>query len=222
MKDKNIIWVDWAKFIGISFVILGHLLQVPTNFSSTILGIIWHWIYLFHMPLFFVVMGYLFKNENSIAWKKILKGLVVPYLIYQMFFAPITLAAHLINGDDVIDTLQKIILGILLGDGYDTSVSYVSCLPAWFLVSTIHLKLLFSKIRITTVTASIAILVSILFSFAQKRIGFDLYGCLDTTIMAIPFFIFGIILKRVKEMINRDKLYPRLSSFAIAWGGVSY
>ena len=35
------------------------------------------------------------------------------------------------------------LMGILMGDGYDTPYSTSVCLPCWFLVSIIQLRLLF-------------------------------------------------------------------------------
>lgn len=45
-------WIDWAKSIGIMLVIMGHY-----GMGDKIYGT---FIYAFHMPLFFIVSGYLF------------------------------------------------------------------------------------------------------------------------------------------------------------------
>lgn len=66
MSDKDIIWIDWARFWGISLVVFGHLLQVPENYSQTFLVDIWHWIYLFHMPLFFSLADIFSNSQNQL------------------------------------------------------------------------------------------------------------------------------------------------------------
>lgn len=212
MSDKDIIWIDWARFWGISLVVFGHLLQVPENYSQTFLVDIWHWIYLFHMPLFFIISGYLFKQSESIAWSRLFKGLIVPYLLYQVLFLPIMLLSHLRQGQEFSDTFCKLIVGVLIGDGYDTPFSYTVCLPVWFIMSVIQLRLLFSKIKINRVSAVILSLSSILFLIIQKCLEFDLYGCLDSTIMAIPYFILGYVLKNYPnfDKVLSNKIQPGL------------
>ena len=69
-------WLDAVKGIGILFVVIGHHL----------LGVNISWIYCFHMPLFFMVSGYIFAYKAE--WHKPffaivvnkLKGLMYPYL----------------------------------------------------------------------------------------------------------------------------------------------
>ena len=53
-KQERIAWIDLARGIGILLIILGHL---PG------LGKLGVWIFSFHVPLFFFLYGYLFKND---------------------------------------------------------------------------------------------------------------------------------------------------------------
>ena len=55
MNNKRIEWLDIAKGIGILLVILGHCLNI--NQRS------FHLIFTFHMPLFFLLSGYVFKDK---------------------------------------------------------------------------------------------------------------------------------------------------------------
>lgn len=62
--DKDIIWLDYAKTLGIFLVIFGHSLQgFPCWEEVSFVKSLWDYIYLFHMPLFFVLSGYLFRNN---------------------------------------------------------------------------------------------------------------------------------------------------------------
>ena len=55
MQRKN--WIDWAKAIGILLVVMGH-----SEYSNPLVV---QMIFMIHMPLFFVVSGYLFKPNKS-------------------------------------------------------------------------------------------------------------------------------------------------------------
>ena len=52
---KRVDYLDYAKGIAIILVVLGHI------FSG---GNIKTYIYSFHMPLFFIISGYLFNYSN--------------------------------------------------------------------------------------------------------------------------------------------------------------
>ena len=49
-------WIDWAKAIAISLVVFGHIPMSPDNFIQK-------FITNYHMPLFFLISGYLTKKE---------------------------------------------------------------------------------------------------------------------------------------------------------------
>lgn len=79
---SRIPWVDVAKFYGIFMVIIGH------SNPPFILNIL---IYSFHMPLFFFLSGYTFKQEylnHPIDFlKSKIRGILIPYffLSFIMF-----------------------------------------------------------------------------------------------------------------------------------------
>ena len=52
-------WIDCIKGIGIFLVVLGHI------YKDNYIGL---WIYSFHMPLFFMLSGYL-MYAKSVDWK---------------------------------------------------------------------------------------------------------------------------------------------------------
>lgn len=123
MKE-DIIWLDYARVIGIFLVILGHVEQHFPSFLITdlVLKDVWHIIYLFHMPLFFIISGYLFsgKKNGRVSFSFIygsIRILLVSYLIYQIAYIPLTLMSHseeIYNGAFWV----KLLLGIVMGDGF--------------------------------------------------------------------------------------------------------
>eukprot|EP01037_Dinobryon_pediforme_P012855 gene12855-12955_t len=71
-------WVDQVKAIGIILVVTGHSID-PLSAA--------HWfIYLFHMPLFFIVSGYFIKPNANVAEivRERFKTLMLPYFSYLL------------------------------------------------------------------------------------------------------------------------------------------
>lgn len=77
-EDKSI---NIAKGIGILLMVAGH---------SGMPNFLHHFVYAFHMPLFFIISGYCFKekyvNEPWTFVRKRFKGLYVPYVKYMLLF----------------------------------------------------------------------------------------------------------------------------------------
>ena len=85
-ENKRIQYIDIAKTLGIILVIAGHIVSSDTEIKKVI--------YSFHMPLFFMLSGMLLKVKdqyNALTWRdlieKKLKSLMVPYVIWALFYA---------------------------------------------------------------------------------------------------------------------------------------
>ena len=79
-KQNNI--VTLTKAFGIIFMVLGH--TIPQE------NVIWRVIYTFHMPLFFIMSGYCFKEKylndaKQFVMRKI-KGIYVPFVLFSLPF----------------------------------------------------------------------------------------------------------------------------------------
>jgi fucose 4-O-acetylase-like acetyltransferase len=78
-EEERIEWIDIAKGIGIICVVMGHIFSIQMLAHKII--------YLFHMPLFFYISGFLYKGEqrNGKYIVKKLKSLIVPYFSVFIF-----------------------------------------------------------------------------------------------------------------------------------------
>ena len=79
-KDNRVGWIDCLKALGIYLVILGHTLK--DSYLSV-------WIYSFHMPLFFILSGYLIGAKSNISDKKEYlkrksKSLLLPFIVFRV------------------------------------------------------------------------------------------------------------------------------------------
>jgi fucose 4-O-acetylase-like acetyltransferase len=72
-------WLDTAKGIGIVLVVAGHVLVAQDSAWKQVAG---QFIYMFHMPFFFMVSGYTLKVESlgPFAYRRTL-SLLVPYSV---------------------------------------------------------------------------------------------------------------------------------------------
>lgn len=148
MEKKGIEYITIAKGIGISLVVLGHC-------GNSVIEKI---VLLFHMPLFFFLSGFLFRDEklkNPIEYikKKFLK-LYLPYLIYEIiflllhnFFIQINIYnTNIMIGDKIVSELSAI-------DFIKTLVQVILCAgrepiggALWFLVVLLFVTIMFFTI----------------------------------------------------------------------------
>lgn len=81
-KNKEI---SIARAIGILFMVMGHI------FISSNTLFIHDFVYLFHMPLFFILSGLCFSSKNLVSFKSYLKkkifSLYFPYVFWFILFA---------------------------------------------------------------------------------------------------------------------------------------
>lgn len=130
MEKKRYGQIDICKGLGIILVVLGHALKQTGSKNPAVLALI-HLIYSFHMPLFFVLSGFvsyrlleLKGGKERLAWtRQRARRLLVPYLVMSLLYIPLKLwmSRYAIVPYRVSDTWK-----ILIGDGPNTVV--------WFLL----------------------------------------------------------------------------------------
>ena len=92
LEKKRIDYFDIAKGIGIILMILGHM-SLQNEYLK-------NFIYSFHMPLFFIISGYFFKQrDNKVCMKNILKKLIVPYIVTCVFIIAYKVFRLILDGN---------------------------------------------------------------------------------------------------------------------------
>lgn len=75
-RTERLSWLDVLKGIGIILVVIGHIYSNQTIFN---------WLYSFHMPLFFVAAGWVYKEKAIIIdVKRRIQTIVVPYFSFGL------------------------------------------------------------------------------------------------------------------------------------------
>ena len=215
-EKKRILWADYAKFVAIYLVVLGHADLVPGEFRN--------FIYLFHLPLFFLISGY-FDNSLKYNFKSFLlhnfKLLIIPYLCFNIINIPISwssvyLHPELYPGiDSVGEWLLCPLFGMILGDDRVTSCSYLPCGPLWFLVALFLMKIVFyflrrvaQSIKYKYIEFAYWLILSLLFVVLFLLLGKKFpYYSLDSMLISMPFYMIGFLMKKTAFPIEFDRKF---------------
>ena len=75
-REERLSWLDVLKGTGIIFVAIGHIYSNSTVFN---------WLYSFHMPLFFLAAGWVYKEKPILTdIKRRIQTIVIPYFSFGL------------------------------------------------------------------------------------------------------------------------------------------
>ena len=133
---QRIDYIDTAKAIGIFLVVLAH-----TQMRSEITD----WIYVFHMPLFFFLSGFLFDFKRypsftSFASRRC-RQLLLPYLLINVltYLLWLLVFRHYGADTDMAIAWYQPLTGFLLGNGNEM----IHNVPLWFLLCLFIVEMVF-------------------------------------------------------------------------------
>ncbi|MDU6533812.1 MAG: acyltransferase family protein [Intestinibacter bartlettii] len=177
MNAKRLDYLDYTKGFGILLVIIGHIFNSDTIIKT--------WIYSFHMPLFFIISGCLFKiGEINIreTFKKKIKHLIIPYILFSclMILLKLLIYRH-ITGE-----IKSYILYFVTGTGFDA---------LWFLLCLFITEILYCIIN-KYIKNKIVLNIIICILFFIGLYGKDIYSNLILvtiyrSFIALGFFTIG-------------------------------
>lgn len=192
VRENRIEWIDWMKTFGIYLVVLGHFYSVGEKF-----------IYVFHVPLFFVISGFLNKKEidGQLFWKKQWYNLAAPMLIMAVINFVYHSILQFLNGSfspaDAYWFVRNVAFGMV--SGFDS---------LWFVFTLMLLKIIFQYCLSRKFLGSLALLMMVLAYVYNHS---DLSGlpfflkepnAVVDLCTAYPFFSFGVLLRNFKQIIN--------------------
>lgn len=198
-----------AKGYGIICVILGHI-----SFHSLSV-----WIYSFHIPLFFFLSGYLFKENRPFIpfLRKKIKALLIPYIffsfIYICFDRTIVISFY---------SLKTICLDFILQQRYT---------PLWFIsslfVANIQFYLLLKFFHNIYCRILISLFVSILIVACWHDKDYSMFWNADISMFVIPYMLIANYAKKcdLLNCIIKTNKYLFLFIFYVlnvVIGGINY
>lgn len=162
--------LDNAKFLLIVLVVVGHAIEPTTD--TRIGEAVYFWVYLFHMPAFVLISGYLSKSQDGSGRRidKLLTTVAAPYLIFWGVYA-----------------LQSLSVGRKLPDG-----PLEPLWLTWFLAALFVWRLtvpLWKRIRYP-----LAVAVAVSLAGGLVATG-DVLG-MSRIVSLLPFFVAGLLMEQ--------------------------
>lgn len=195
-NSNHELWVDAAKTLALILVVVGH--PVGTTVYAK-------YIYWFHMPVFFLLSGYLFKPVSGWrafgAWvAKRCRELLIPYGSY---LALVTLVRyfyvyhylHVLELSFVSKDLREVLFGGRLLGGYYTVFWFFTCLLATQILFAL-IKLIFKDDRYAIAAVAVAYLLAHAESWWMISHPLPVALNLDVALMAVSYYAIGYFSKK--------------------------
>ena len=194
-------YIDVCKAIGIVLVVLGHTHYIPNT--------IFILIYAFHMPLFFMLSGFVHnvkKNEalgfkNYVVKKSI--QLLLPYLILSLVNLLIEVIWRLVVTKQEVNSSYFITKLKGIAFCFSDAENMPNCTPLWFLVCLFVASLIFwwlikIKVRYALVVVGLSVVINyLILPIAEDNIMIP--WKFPAFLVATFFMYLGYLLKQILE-----------------------
>lgn len=193
---KRLDWLDTAKAIGIFLVYIGHC-DIPS---------VYPYIYMFHMPLFFIISGLCWNVERNrnITFgdfvKKKFNSYIIPYfkicLICLLLLGIPEAFLQYGASNDFINRIAKYLFGIALSRGNTEWLPHYS--PVWFLTCLFCAEVLMWLIMKAKKEWAqyLMVIMAAVFGYVTSLTG-KLPWNLDSAFTAIPLLFVGIKFRNI-------------------------
>lgn len=209
---NRIEFIDLAKGICISLVVLLHVF-------GELSGVIIQIMNLFRMPLYFVLSGLFFKTYDGLLpfIKKKTNKLLIPFfLTFSIIVLPTTVFLNTLEGKTT--TLYNLFIGGAgkLNLGIDGAIWFLLCLFA----VNIYFYLIFLLVKRNMIGITILSMACGISGYLLSHYGLYLPMWMDSALTAMPFFLFGYLLRCYSKVLyglisKRDVKIAIISLFAL-------
>jgi fucose 4-O-acetylase-like acetyltransferase len=219
---ERIAWVDYAKAIGIFLIIFAHNKQLNNFYGLNIVNVF----YSFHIQLFFLLAGFLQKERPFVKnLSHSFFTLIIPYILWYIITCGMFFGATAIFEKGRVWDIKDIAIGGLLGNPSAIGKHEMVNPQLWFLIALFWIKLLhnfyekylFKKSKIFYCIASIIPIIAV---FILKKHNIVLWFCINQTLLCMPFFCAGYLLK--KQNILRKENIEKLTTKSTATAAVLF
>ncbi|MCR4614700.1 MAG: acyltransferase family protein [Clostridiales bacterium] len=205
MSKARVHWVDIAKGITIICVLFGHTVGTPALLAR--------FVYLFHMPAFFMLSGYVFSNKrkfgNFLTVK--LRTVILPIFTIGLTGAVLVgLAMKLLKHEDI--NWKWTFLNPFVQYGDHNLLWYLASLFVLLIIFYGLTKLLKDKIKLIIPISFLLGLGSYCFI---KFVGITVPWNIDIALVALPFTAIGYGLKKSESCEKLKNPFVLLAAAAV-------
>ena len=214
--NSRLQYIDVLKGIAIILVLIGHR---SVNEYVTV------FIYMFHMPLFFFISGYL-DRMNEIEMKTVLKKkakrLLYPYVTFGILIILYNTCFEWMRGIRGVEKLGKRLIALLYGNYiWENNSDYIGTL--WFLVALFCVSVLSNAAimiakenRKRLLVAEVILLIcGAISTFLVGHSKIRLPWCLDVAFVGAVFYIEGYVWRKKEQLQQRASVEKGLALFGV-------
>lgn len=188
---KRLIGIDYLKVLGIYLMVLGHSPLLSDGLKSII--------YSFHMPLFFMISGLFFKNQDIKGIiRKSFNSLLIPYFLINLINLSLWIFTQYLHGDLHFSDFTARFYAILLGLGYERFGLIPVCAPTWFFLALFWCRIfmnLYCKYCKNLWSKVLVVVLIIVLVRCMKATNIIIPYAITSALMALPIVIFAYELK---------------------------
>lgn len=203
---KRFEFIDLFKAIGIIFMVMGHINYLPSiDFGDKFAD----YISAFHMPMFFFISGYLFKNyEFKELLKRKYNSLIKPYLYFGFLNA--LLCILLVHGFKIGTYFEKLFF-------FNNRHLQVAG-ALWFLTCLFFVNIIFwylnSKIKNKYLLGFVLLIIAVAEYYLKIRLPYSI----DAALFMLLVFYAGYVFKKKEPNLNlKQELAVGVSLFVISF-----
>ena len=188
IKSQRNLHIDIMKGIGIMLVVFAH------TYSNS-----WA-IYLFHMPLFFMLSGaVLVYAKHNYSYKRRFKGIMVPYFVFSLLsfaywcfvesrFRPIHDDALFLGYLGTLNVKLQQFFNIFLAE--NSGNSYIYNVVLWFLPCLFVADLIYAKVKKTKYVWGVMVALVAVYYLWVSKLPCWIWS-MNVAILAVPYIFLG-------------------------------
>lgn len=223
-------YIDISKGIGILMVVWAHIMLAGWTHQM---------FYAFHMPLFFLLSGMLFRRDKYASFSSFhahrAKRLLIPYVIYSVATWVIWAAFRYLRHDEVDSYLMPLLQTFIArGSGaffvHNSALWFIPCL---FLVEILYFWICkLGKWGCFFVCFACAALSFGLGAIYGGDYWFTPYWNADAALIALPFYCVGNMItreighKRIVQSVTNNKVWSAVAclimTVVLFWSSISF
>ncbi len=215
-EREKLYYIDVLKGMGILMVILGH---ASFHRYAT------YFVYLFHMPLFFIISGFLDRMKYDSLGEMLKKKsarLLYPYIVFGILIIVYNTFMDEIRGITTEGKLKKRVIALLYGNMiFEDNSSYIGVL--WFLVCLFFagvfaygLWYLKKKSRLSMWMGILLLLImGHVTSYVKFQYEIRLPWCIDVAFVAAVFYLLGTVYRKWEKREQYETTFSGVVLFLI-------